>query len=313
MKLVSKISRADLKSLYDDLRPGYEKAINRIYALVRDLLEAQNYSPTIKYRVKRFETYYDKLSHNIQRDEGNVTPITDLIGLRIISPFMEDVDRIEGLLTDRFEVVEVVRKGTEHSFREFGYDSVHLVINLDEGSLKETLPGSAAVCEIQLRTILQDAWAEVEHELIYKSDIAMPNLSIRRKLASLNASLALSDLIFQEIRDYQKGLRFKGQKRRKSIEGSMDYTELVKISHQPSYSANADNLPPVDLPPPLGGTHLERLMLKALSDHSNNDFEEAIKCYNSILRIKLDDKLTSLVYNHRGMARFSLTDYRKAI
>ncbi len=63
------------------------------------------------------------------------------------------------------------------------------------------------VCEIQLRTILQDAWAEVEHELVYKSDISLPNQSIRRKLASLNATLTLSDLIFQEIRDYQKEIR----------------------------------------------------------------------------------------------------------
>jgi putative GTP pyrophosphokinase len=38
---------------------------------------------------------------------------------------------------------------------------------------------------VQLRTILQDAWAEVEHELIYKSDIKLPNASIRRKLAAL--------------------------------------------------------------------------------------------------------------------------------
>ena len=60
---------------------------------------------------------------------------------------------------------------------------------------------------------MQDAWAEVEHELVYKSDITLPNQSIRRKLASLNATLTLSDLIFQEIRDYQKEIRRHGRNR----------------------------------------------------------------------------------------------------
>ena len=55
-----------------------------------------------------------------------------------------------------------------------------------------------------LRTILQDAWAEVEHELIYKTSIDKVENTLRRKMIAINATLSLADLTFQEIRDYQK-------------------------------------------------------------------------------------------------------------
>ena len=99
--------------------------------------------------------------------------ITDLFGLRVVCPFLEDIETVAKLVSERFKVVETVRKANQHSFREFGYDSLHLVIRMPgETQLKAPLPGTATTCEIQLRTILQDAWAEVEHELVYKSDIA---------------------------------------------------------------------------------------------------------------------------------------------
>jgi putative GTP pyrophosphokinase len=55
------------------------------------------------------------------------------------------------------------------------------------------------VCEVQVRTILQDAWAEVEHELVYKAEFTPFDEPMKRKLAALNANLTLSDMLFQEI------------------------------------------------------------------------------------------------------------------
>ena len=76
---------------------------------------------------------------------------------------------------------------------------------------------NSLVCEIQIRTILQDAWAEVEHELVYKSEFSPFDLPLRRKLASTNASLSLADIIFQEIRDYQTKLQREVDERRASF------------------------------------------------------------------------------------------------
>lgn len=237
--------------------------------------------------------------------------ITDLLGIRIVCPFLEDLETFEQLISQSFEILEMEHKAEQHSFREFGYDSIHLLVKTRTPDNPATLPHSCNVCEIQLRTILQEAWAEVEHELVYKSDIAMPNYSIRRKLASLNASLTLSDLIFQEIRDNQKEIRRRGEKCRQNVESlSGDYSE-IDISQLPELDNSGSD--ETDIPDQLPPGKLEKLMLKALEAHSNSQFRQAIDIYSIILQKQLDPVIGSLIYNHRGMALFALAEYQQGI
>jgi len=298
---------ARTRDLYASLRPAYDKALLGISGSIKSLLEQHGLTPTIKSRVKRFEDYYEKLLRNA-RKKKRAPVITDLLGLRIICPFMEDVDRVEGLLADRFEVVETVRKAAGHSFREFGYDSVHLLVRLENPGIETPMPHTRRVCEIQLRTILQEAWAEVEHELVYKSRLAWPNESIRRKLAALNATLTLSDLTFQEIRDYQKGVLALGHKRRNALESSIS----LPILDWPE-SADETLAPEPPLLPANHGSPLEKAMLEALEAHSRHRFERAIDLYSQILCMRLSRKIRSLIYNHRGMAQFSLSRSAEAL
>lgn len=302
--------RSRLKALYQQRLADDEEHLLQLYRLVRGLLEQQGFTPTIKHRIKRFEAFYDKLRKLQARASGEGHLITDLFGMRIICPFLEDIERVERIITSHFDVIEIVRKGHQNSFREFGYDSLHLIVQLDATDLGEMLPGVAPTCEIQLRTILQDAWAEVEHELIYKSDLAFPNQSIRRKLASLNATLTLSDLIFQEIRDFQKGLRQRGHQRRASFHAGLPEADRIRIE-DPGELPDAPALQPVSAP--AFGSDLEKLMLEALDAHSRREFKYAIPLYNRLISMKLEPQLRALVYNHRGMAYFALGDYRQAL
>lgn len=305
------LCRNELKKIYEERRLSSEEALYALQKEVRALLEAHGYTPTIKYRVKRFNNYFEKLQKVRKGVKGGEDGlITDLLGLRIICPFLEDLETIEGLLSEQFEIVEAQRKGAQNSFREFGYDSVHMLIKLKDWDRSASIPYAGDVCEVQLRTILQDAWAEVEHELVYKSDIDMPNESIKRKLASLNATLTLSDLIFQEIRDYQKEVRSRGRKRRRSLEERFLDQDLISISHQAEWHvAEAQPLGP--LPNPLA-SDVEKTMLAALNAHSHNDLEAAIGLYGKLLGMELEPRLRALVYNHRGMAHFARADYVKA-
>jgi len=303
--------RARYQKAYEVLRPAYEKTLQSLANEIRRLLESKGYSPTIKYRIKRFDAYFDKLLRLSRqaKEEEALPELTDLLGIRIVCPFLEDVEAVEKILAEQLMVVEFEWKGASHSFREFGYDSVHLLIPLEPAQLEDMLPHSARVCEIQLRTILQDAWAEVEHELIYKSDISLPNDSIKRKLASLNATLSLSDLIFQEIRDYQKDIRERDRKRRQSVNDSFG---------EPHGGSLGSGLPspgevPLELVSLTGQRKLEKLMLDALDAHSRGELDRAIELYSHTLRLKLTDSVRSLVYNHRGMAHFGLSDYTQSI
>jgi putative GTP pyrophosphokinase len=308
------LDRGKLKAIYEDLYPVYDEILQSLYQQVRLVLEKNGSFPTIIYRVKRFEAYFDKLIKMSRHDQGSdAAVITDVLGLRIVCPFLEDLKIVENLIKANFNVVELERKGSRHSIGEFGYDSVHFLIKIDPIYRKRELPHTASVCEVQLRTILQDAWAEVEHELIYKSDITLPNESIRRKLASLNATLTLSDLIFQEIRDYQKEIREHDRRRRQSLE--------VKLAAGPGIDQGLPVLPDIDKPTVvpgdidsiMGEASLEKALLAALTAHSGGQLENAIEIYTSILRLKIKDSVRSLVYNHRGMAYFGLSDYPRAI
>ncbi|MFO7983438.1 MAG: hypothetical protein R6V08_08315 [Desulfuromonadales bacterium] len=302
--------RDELQSTYKAKHPAYEETLSTLYREVRTLLETQGHTPTIKYRVKRFPDYFQKLQKVRRREKGGDSGlITDVLGLRIICPFLEDLETIEGLLSERFTIVEAQRKGSEKSFREFGYDSVHMLIKLENPPAGGPIPHTADVCEVQMRTILQDAWAEVEHELVYKSDIALPNESIKRKLASLNATLTLSDLIFQEIRDFQKEIRQRGKKRRNSLEVPVLVQDRITLSSHAEGTSPSVAAGPI--PNPLA-SDLEKTMLAALNAHSQNDLETAIDLYGQLLEMTLEDHVRAMVYNHRGMALFSLGKFFQA-
>jgi len=303
--------RAATKKLYAELRPNYELILYDIYQQLQKLTEEEGLSVTIKYRVKRFDNYCEKLVRLNKLQGNDMLQITDLLGIRVVCPFLEEVEVVEQLITRKFEILEMEHKAEQHSFREFGYDSVHLLIKAQPLDCQEQLPYSDDVCEIQLRTILQEAWAEVEHELVYKSDIGIPNHSIRRKLASLNASLTLSDLIFQEIRDYQKEIRQRGLQCRQAVESMSGGYRNIDIAQIPDFEGEEDKEAPIS--EHLASKKLEKLMFGALEAHSNNQFKKAINLYGAVLKMKLDPAIRSLVYNHRGMALFALAEYQKGI
>src|SRR4030042_649753 len=121
------------------------------------------------------------------------------------------------ILREKFDVEETDRKGVRQSFREFGYDSTHLMIRCDRYLLRGEGAPLVAVCEVQLSTTLQDAWSEVEHELVYKGGLVPFDMPLKRKLAALNANLTLADIIFQEIRDYRKSIHTQMRTRRDNL------------------------------------------------------------------------------------------------
>jgi putative GTP pyrophosphokinase len=302
--------RGQAEKIYLELLPSYERIIQSLYQQLHALIEKKGLSVTLKYRVKRFHNYCEKLVRISKLQGTDLLQITDLLGIRIICPFLEDLETIEQLIAEHFEILELEHKAEQHSFREFGYDSVHLLIRTEKPESEIQLPHSCDVCEVQLRTILQEAWAEVEHELVYKSDIALPNHSIRRKLASLNASLTLSDLIFQEIRDDQKAIRQRGLKRRQTVETLACDCGGIHIFKPPKLEITETDQA-TDILEYLAPKKLEELMLSALEKHSNNQFQQAIELYSMILKKKIDPVIRSLVYNHRGMALFALSEYQK--
>jgi ppGpp synthetase/RelA/SpoT-type nucleotidyltranferase len=135
--------------------------------------------------------------------------LTDKIGLRIITYYQQDVDRVVERLSQEFEVdpARSVDKRRQLNLRAFGYRSVHLIVRLK--GHRATSPEYTALAghwfEIQVRSILEHSWAEIEHEVVYKSGIDYPE-SVKRRFAALAGSLELIETEFAALRSERDSL-----------------------------------------------------------------------------------------------------------
>lgn len=152
---------------------------------------------SVTVRLKSVESLAQKLARP-DRSYAALWDITDLVGLRVITYFEDSVDRVGRLVEAKMPVVfeHSVDKRAHHPHAgAFGYRSLHYVCRL--GGAGDVPPG--ACCEIQVRTVLEHAWAEIEHDLGYKAGDALP-LAGRRRLSRLAGLLELADQEFVAIR-----------------------------------------------------------------------------------------------------------------
>jgi len=131
------------------------------------------------------------------------TQLTDKVGGRIITYYSSDVDRVVDLLRPHLEIDprKSVDKRMMLGLRGFGYSSVHIIARLRGNEAKK----SAYACldgvwfEIQVRSILEHAWAEVEHEIVFKSGIQHPDTVIRR-FAAIAGTLEVLSTEFTSLK-----------------------------------------------------------------------------------------------------------------
>ena len=180
MDTANLISKRQIREIYESYTDYFSEIMSKVIERLQQnvKLSAQ---PTYKSRVKSFNSYYKKvlrLKPEQLEENKSLIYLTDMMGIRMICAFLEDINLGLEQIKQIFEIKEVEVKGAEKKFSEFGYESIHVLIKIPEscipkleGKYKDLLPiTDEIVCEIQIRTILQDAWAEVEHELIYKTE-----------------------------------------------------------------------------------------------------------------------------------------------
>lgn len=157
-----------------------------------------------------------------------LTQITDLAAIRLITFFPRTIEQIDLMLKEEFAVLEQFDKGEALMEEErFGYKSVHYLVTLNDArvALPEYQRFRAAKVEVQVRTILQHAWAEIEHDIQYKSSAAIPR-DIKRRFMSLSGLLEIADREFQAIQDADRDLT-------ERAEGLINAGQLDKVEVTP--------------------------------------------------------------------------------
>ncbi|MDG1582859.1 hypothetical protein [Pseudomonas sp. GOM6] len=170
-------------------------------------IEVHSISGRCKDRAS-FERKITKKSHY-----RNLPDITDLAGIRIITHYSDDVDVIAKLIEKEFEIdrENSIDKRIILDPDRFGYLSLHYVASLKStrSKLQEYSDYDGLKVEIQIRSILQHTWAEIEHDIGYKNEFEVPG-PIKRKFSRLSGLLELADQEFisirKEIDRYSKAL-----------------------------------------------------------------------------------------------------------
>ncbi len=195
---------------YTALRPRLLPATDEFVALVTGTIDDAgiNYL-SVTGRTKAIGSFAAK-ARGVLADDSSADPlraVTDQVGVRVITYVQRDIDAVAGLLAEQFTVLDDRDLGEETARAgRFGYASRHLLVSRAPGAPTAYDPLFCA--SIQLRTVLQHAWAEFEHDIRYKGTVPpeqVPDLDRRFTLAA--GLLELADKEFEAIRDrLQAGL-----------------------------------------------------------------------------------------------------------
>ena len=193
----------ELLDQYQRCRPQLLELMQQVYDQLYNVLREQGVKlNSIEHRVKTEESLIEKLGRKGDKYK-HLEDITDLVGLRIITFYSDDVDKVAAIVKNLYVVDwdNSVDKRKLHELTSFGYNSLHYICHLKEGPL------SGIPFELQMRTALQHVWSSIEHDIGYKGAVKLPP-EYRRQFSRLAGMLELADNEFSRLRttmvDYRR-------------------------------------------------------------------------------------------------------------
>lgn len=186
---------------YDKNQLLFKDFVVKMEHLVKELIKSKELNiHYISGRLKERQSLENKL---IRKDDRykELNEITDIVGIRIITYLESDIDAISTIIEKELKIdkensIDKSKKRVD----EFGYKSKHYIVGLNEEreKLVEYQRFKNLKFEIQIRSILQHAWAEIEHDLGYKGLSTIPDSS-KRTFNRLSALLEMADIEFDRL------------------------------------------------------------------------------------------------------------------
>lgn len=185
---------------YDKRKSHYQSVGNEIRSLLEKALKKSNlkYLPILE-RLKDRKSLERKI-HG--KEYQKLSDLTDIYGIRVVVFQNKDIDKVTEIIKDNFNFDE--KNSGDKRLKtpsEFGYNSVHSIVSLFPN--KDKIVDSEIKVEIQVRTVLQHAWAEFSHELGYKNPNNVPS-EFLRSINRISALLELGDTEFERLRNESK-------------------------------------------------------------------------------------------------------------
>lgn len=208
-----------LLEYYVENYPEWFEALDFLEAYVRVCLRGLDVSVhSISGRVKTFQSIVEKVSRKEYAESGAaeidsiVSKVDDIIGIRIVLYFEDEIGHVVDRMRSYFSVRWEENKSEELEKREntFGYRGYHIGIDA-QGEISKhggKPPLTRGPCEIQVRTITQDAWTVLHHKLFYKRR-SVPERALRRAIG-LAGQFEEIDNIYIQLRDSVRDFEVSG-------------------------------------------------------------------------------------------------------
>lgn len=191
---------AILMQQYRKLLPTLQQLADEASSQLRHALREQGiYITAMEHRVKTEKSLAGKLELKGAKYKS-IDDITDLVGLRVITFYTDEVDKVAAIAKRVFDIdwKESVDKRKLHQLDSFGYNSLHYICRLRSGGPR---------FELQMRTALQHVWSTIEHDISYKGDVKIPR-EYNRQFSRLAGMMELIDDEFSRLRvvltDYRR-------------------------------------------------------------------------------------------------------------
>jgi len=199
---MTKKSLKEFEIEYSDFKPKLERLRNSLTEQINEMIISNNISLgfPIQSRTKSFESIKNKIEERRFNLKNSITELQDLVGVRIILLFNQDVKTICKILSDNLEIVKKYNTNEKLQDNQFGYSSEHYIVKIPENWLDVPTFKDSDICnvEIQIRTLSQHIWVEASNTFQYKQEDNIPR-EIKRSISRVSALLETIDLEFDRL------------------------------------------------------------------------------------------------------------------
>jgi len=200
---------------YSRQQDYFQVLATRAAGLLSHRLKRQGVQVIVSSRAKDIDRLRDKLNKRRSKyktEQDIYDDLLDLAGVRIALYFPGDIERVKNTIEELFDVLNTIehpkprkddankKEGSSYEPEFKGYKATHIIARIKAETLSEADKRySADKVEIQIASIVMHAWAEVEHDIIYKQISGAPSVEEQMIIDEINGLVLAAELALKRL------------------------------------------------------------------------------------------------------------------